>query len=146
MKRIITAVFIIAATAIGAFAGTPVTYDRLPENARKFIARHITQTNAVKIEKDMSDGRSVYDVEFADGTEIEFDAGGQWIKYEAPDGYAVPSGFIPEKISNYVLVNYPDRVVKEVERNADGYKVEVTGDVDLYFNNTGNCNRTHSHR
>jgi len=137
MKRtMMTTAMAVLAVTVSALAGTPVKYDRLPEAARNFIAKNITETNAVEIEKDSSHGRVVYEVTFADGTDMEFDSAGRWIKYEAPDGYAVPAYMIPPRISKYVRSNYPDRVIGEIERTPKGYKVEVTGDMDLYFTRT----------
>ncbi len=136
MRTTVVAIILSLFSTGASYAGTPVRYDRLPEASRAFIGTNITRTNPVEIEIDRDDtGARIYEVEFADGTEIEFDAKGDWIKYDAADGYSVPATLIPRHISEYVTVNYPDRVIKQIKRSKNGYAIEITGDIDLYFTN-----------
>jgi len=40
---------------------------------------------------------------------------------------------LPKAIQDYIASNYPTAIVDEIEREDEGYEVEFTNDIELYF-------------
>ena len=74
----------------------------LPASAQTFINQNFSANNIVSVWQDNEKGRvEDYTVLFADGTEVEFLANGEWKEVKARNG-AVPAKIVPAKISKYV--------------------------------------------
>lgn len=72
-------------------------------------------------------------VKLADGTEIDFDARGEWTDVERPGG-VVPDGLIPQPILKFVAANYPGRHVRGVERDGRNHEITLDNGLELKFN------------
>ena len=70
----------------------------------------------------------------ADGTEIEVDANGNWIEIEC-FRRALPDGIVPQPIVDYVAQNYPNGVIVTIERDDNGYEIELRDGTELKFDN-----------
>lgn len=108
----------------------------LPASAKSFINLHFYNTAIIKAEVE-SYGK--YSVDLSNGVDIEFDLNGNWIKVDAPNGVAIPTGFIPANIVSYVTTNYPNKAFNSIEKKINFYEVELIGvNKDLIFNINGN--------
>lgn len=109
----------------------------LPEAARTTIANNFkSKVSVVKIDKDF--GRiSEYEVTLTDGTEISFDSKGNWENVETNNAKSVPAGFIPKAISDYVAKNQPNTRIVGIDKERNGYEVELSNGVDIKFNKDG---------
>lgn len=121
-----------------------VTFENLPASIKDFLTAHFPDKFAAA-KKDRDD----YEIILKDGTEIEFDLGGNLKSIEViPNrGYNIPDSVLPSKINNYIRTNYPGRLVEEfeIENNKSyRYKAELSGrpEVELLFDNDGNFLRT----
>lgn len=75
-----------------AVAGS-ATVAQLPQKASKFLQKHYRHTSVRSIEREFGPG--TFDVELADGTDIEFNSAGEVVDIEAPDrGPALPDGVV----------------------------------------------------
>ena len=109
----------------------------LPANAQTFINQHFSANSIVSVWRDTEKGRvEDYTVLFADGTEVEFRANGDWKEVKARNG-AVPTKIVPAKISKYVHKNYPNVLIKEIQKGRAKYEVDLTNGVELIFNLNG---------
>lgn len=115
-------------------ADNSATANQLPDAASKFITQYFGNIS-VTSEFDASDNE--YDVVLPDGFKLTFDASGNWTDVDAPFGKPIPDGIAPEAIVKYVAANYASNGINEIEKNAKGYKVELTNDVDLQFDANG---------
>ena len=70
------------------------------------------------------------------GTEVEFRANGDWKEVKARNG-AVPAKIVPAKISKYVHKNYPNVLIKEIQKERRKYEVSLSNGLDLDFNLNG---------
>lgn len=134
MKRILLlAVFALAGlTAIRATAGdTPVQVAQMPAASQNFIKKYFSDIQVDRaVVSDLEPKK--YEVRFVNGTEIEFDARGEWTEVECEHG-AVPEAIVPQKLLDYVAKNHPGRQVVAIKRNMRGYKLELDNDLDLKF-------------
>ncbi|MCC8072004.1 MAG: PepSY-like domain-containing protein [Bacteroidales bacterium] len=98
----------------------------LPQGATDFLATYYPTCTITKCEKD---GRS-YDLDLADGTDVEFDLQGNLIEVDAPKGAALPADVINGVLPQPAVAKLTsDGVIDQIEsiergRNA-GYKVEI---------------------
>ena len=147
MKKFI--VFLAAAIAgIGVLSGcdeVKIKEKRLPETARTFIQKNFPHTNILGAEKEREDGVKQYNVRLADGTEIEFDARGNWKSIECEFSILPEAALLPT-ISGYITENYPGSKAYKIDKKYGGYEVEITApsgspqpgsDIELMFNAFG---------
>ena len=147
MKKFI--VFLTAAVAgIIALSGceeVKINENRLPETARTFIRQNFPHTTILSAEKEREDGVKQYNVRLADGTEIEFDAKGNWKSIECEFSVLPETALLPT-ISGYITENYPGSKAYKIDKKYGGYEVEITApsgspqpgsDIELIFNAFG---------
>ena len=127
---------------ISAVASAKDTYAHddsvLPEAARTTIANNFkSKVSVVKIEKDF--GRiSEYEVILSDGTEISFDRNGNWENVETNNSKSVPSSMVPKAIIDYVAKNQPKTRIVGIDKERNGYEIELSNGVDMKFDAKGN--------
>ncbi len=117
---------------------TTITVSNLPKKAQTFISDYYATANVLSVKKELDHGVVLYDVDFTNGQEIVFNADGDWIEVDAPDGQSIPSGIIPTAIENYLNTNYQDYGVNDITRTGGGYEVELVSGVDMFFDADGN--------
>lgn len=121
----------LCATAVFADGDMPIGEHQLPEAAQRFVKAYFGDVRIARAEKDAGVAPS-YEVRFADGSKVEFDARGRWTDVESPRRM-VPADLIPGRIADFLDVNYPGANVKGIEREGRGYKVELANGDDLHF-------------
>lgn len=114
-----------------------IEYSQLPQAAKDFISRHYNVEEVMRIERDGDHDGSAFEVKFMNGSEVEFDAAGQWIDVDAPAGYPIPEGIAPQPIVNYVTNTFPEYSINEISRENYGYEIELTNGLDLKFDKDG---------
>lgn len=116
-----------------------VELNTLPTAAIDFVNAYFPGMEIFNIEK-YSPAKAndvMYEVNFKNGTEIEFDSAGNWVKVEADGNATIPTSFILPAIVNYVTTNYANQGINQIERMPNGFDVELTNDIDLIFDTTG---------
>lgn len=142
-------IYLVSAIAfLFTFAGceeVKINENRLPETARTFIRQHFPHTTILSAEKEKEDGVKQYNVRLADGTEIEFDAKGNWKSIECEFSVLPEAALLPT-ISEYIAENYPGSKAYKIDKKYGGYEVEITApsgspqpgsDIELIFNAFG---------
>jgi len=120
-------------------AGDKYAHDAsvLPQAARTTIANNFKAgVSVVKIDKTLGHINE-YEVVLTDGTEISFDNKGNWENVETSNSKSVPSGFIPDAVRKYVAKNQKGARIVGIERERDGYEVELSNGIDMKFNQAG---------
>lgn len=140
MKKFLLAFAAILGIAVFAQAKDTYAHDAsvLPKAAQTVLAKNCkAKVSLVKIDKDF--GRvSDYEVIMSDGMEISFDRDGNWESVEVNVAKSVPSAFVPAKISNYVKRNQSGQRIVGIEKERNGYDVELSNGVDMKFDKAGN--------
>ena len=99
---------VIGMFAFNAKADTPINPADLPQAARTFITATFPNDPIVLAERDKDLLRTEYSVELQSGTEIDFDAKGDWEDVSCKHvAGGVPASVIPQKVKEYVAANYP---------------------------------------
>lgn len=115
-----------------------ITFDQLPKAAQTFINQYYAGDNVVYIDREGKNERTSYDVHLKSGTEIEFDATGEWTDVDAPAQQYVPDAIVPDAIKQYVTTNFPAFGINEISKRRDGgYEIELTNGLDLQFDKYG---------
>ena len=114
-----------------------VPISTLPASAQSFINQHFSANSIVSVWQDTEKGEvEDYTVLFADGTEVEFRADGNWKEVKSRNGQVSPK-IVPTKITKYVHKNYPNVIVKEIKKGRTKYEVDLSNGVELIFNLNG---------
>lgn len=118
-------------TGVGPVVSGTVDYAALPSKARKFLEKHCDGHAVVKCEKEFTSGE--FGIQLADGIEFEFDAKGNVIETEAPDGYSLSSpllkAVVPGKLYQLLIHNGFEQSVEAVHRDRSGYRIDVSDPV-----------------
>lgn len=143
MKKIVLA--IIVALGVGLNVEARDRYERtdesLPQAAKLILQKHFKAKVAlVKIEKTIGTIQE-YEVILTDGTDISFDAKGNWDSVETPINKVVPSKLIPQSIVDYVTTNYKKAGIVSIDKENYGYDVELSNGIEMKFDKAGNFKR-----
>lgn len=110
---------------------------KLPDAAQTFIRQYFPDKEVVFAEKERDNGTTQYNVRLGDGTEIDFDADGNWTGVDC-EYSLLPDGILPAAIGEYIAANYPDAKAYKVEKEYGNYEVGITtGGLALVFNADG---------
>lgn len=111
----------------------------LPITASSFLNAHFAgiQVLSTVREKDALSGTE-YEVLLNNGIKVKFDENGDWDEVEArEDKVGIPTTFILPSIVAYVSVNYPDALLNGIDKEKNGFDVELTNRLDLVFDLEG---------
>ena len=120
--------------------GARIGYADLPETSKSLIATNFSGAEAKSVtKKDVPDtDGTVYEVHLKNNYEIDFNAQGDLTDISGND-QKLPDGVVPPAILQYVADNYPSDVyIDEMDTEPFGYEVELSNDVELYFDMDGN--------
>jgi len=139
MKKILS----LAMVTIGMFVfaqDQPIRFNQLPANGQKFVNAHFGSKNVSAVILDDDFIKKDYEVILTNGTKIEFDGSGNWKEVDGKRN-AIPTGFAPKAITNYVRKSFPNTAIKKIEKKRFGYEVELTNGLDIDFDSKGNFKR-----
>ena len=138
MKKMLLSVLAIATLAIAPAIAkdVPITTQKLPAEAQKFLKENFAQNKVVSAVHDSDVTDNDYTVILDSGVKIEFDSSGKWESIKNKKG-EVPANLIPAKIKSYISLNYPSIGIEKIERKRYGYEVELANDLDLKFDHNG---------
>lgn len=137
MKNIITFSIFALFLLMTSCSDKPVAPQQLPETVTSFVQQSFPGSNITYAEKDLELTGYKYDVVLADGTRIEFDTDDVWDKIECPLTNPVPTALIPAPIVTYLQTNYPDAMVLKIDKERNGYEVELANGLEMKFNKQG---------
>ncbi len=107
-----------------------ITFDALPQVAKEFVKKHFPNEKVARVEQDRGD--KTYDLNFRNGTSIDFDKKGYWKEVDC-ERKAVPSAIVPKSIRDYVKANYSSEKITKIEVQRGRYEIELSNGVDLKF-------------
>ena len=130
----LTALFV--STTLLSCSEKNLTPDQLPDAAQAFIKEHFPESTIFSVKKDTEISGITYEVKLKDGTEIDFNKQGEWIKVDCRNA-AVPGAIVPALIAEYVQTNFPDEIIVEIDKEPFGYEIELGNSLDLRFDSDG---------
>lgn len=144
MKKLLTTLALAAVISGSAVARGNISRDpdTLPPAARTTIDNKFkAKISIIKIDKTLSHINE-YEVILTDGTEVTFDAQGNWKEIEAARGSEVPKEFVPQATRDYVKSNHKGAKIVSIERKRGGkYDIELSNGIDIIANPDGTFNK-----
>ena len=109
---------------------------QLPQKAQEFVKTHFNDYKVAYVLTDKELADIDYKVRFEDGTEIEFNAKGDWTDVSGKQN-CIPTGFILKEITNYVNTYHNDLCITDIEREFNRITVELSNNLEIEFNSKG---------
>ncbi len=137
MKKQILTLATILLLGFTAFAQNGMaTIEQLPANSQEFIKTYFNDYKVSYILTDKEFADVDYKVCFEDGTEIEFNAKGDWTDISSKQG-CIPTGFILKEITDFVNARHNNMCITDIEREFNRITVELNNNLEIEFNNKG---------
>lgn len=127
----------LCATTLRADNERPISVNQLPVTAQEFIKQYFAGRKVIFVKEETEFISKSYDVLFSDGDSLEFDKDGNWNEVNCKFS-VVPAEIVPEPIANYVSANYPDVIIKKIEKSRREYEVKLSNRVELSFDTNFN--------
>ena len=109
---------------------------QLPQKAQEFVKTYFNDYNVAYILTDKELADIDYKIRFEDGTEIEFNAKGDWTDVSGKQN-CIPTGFILKEITDYVNAYHNDLCITDIEREFNRITVELSNKLEIEFNSKG---------
>lgn len=123
--------------SISAFAQNNVKqFNQLPATAQEFVKTYFNDYTIQYIFSDKEFADVDYKIRFEDGTEIEFNAKGEWTDVSSKQN-CIPTGFILKEITDYVEMNHKNMCITDIEREFNRITIELNDSLEIEFNNKG---------
>ena len=138
MKRFLPlGIFALLLLMMTACSDKPVVPEQLPVPVKTFIQQTYPGEAITFAQKDLELFGWQYEVFLADGTHIEFDTDDMWDKIESPATRPVPAQLIPAPIATHLQTNFPGVLVTKIDKDRNGYEIELATGIELKYNNQG---------
>lgn len=109
--------------------------DDLPVEISTYLTIHFPKNTIVQVIKDLDGLTKTNDILLSENISLEFNRKKEVI---AIDGVTqLPNSVIPEKILQYVNINYPTQFITDWELDFDNQQIELNNGLDLEFNKKG---------
>lgn len=109
---------------------------QLPAKSQQFLNQYFA---GIEISYILEDYNS-YDVKLSNGYEVDFYKNGNWKEVDCKYN-AIPVGFAPQTIYDYVTTNFPTNFITKISHDNHGYEVELNNNLELEFDKNGNFKR-----
>lgn len=137
MKKNILVLAIILLFGANVFAQNGMTkFEQLPAKAQEFVKTYFSDYKVTYVFADREFADTEYKIRFENGTEIEFNAKGEW-KDVSSKNDCIPTAFILKEIIDYVEMNHQGMCITDVEREFNRIKVELNDSLEIEFNSKG---------
>lgn len=109
----------------------PIQPNQIPQTAQKFIKKYWLEANVFRASKSKKD----VVVTLNNATTIVFDVRGQWTRIKSFE--QIPTDMLPYDIVAYVGQYYPDAMMLQADKSANGYRIRLDNELVLQFNTKG---------
>ncbi len=137
-KTILSAIFFAAFTG---FSFGQANMNELPQNTQDFIDQHFSSETIEEIDKkDGIEGYfndELYEVEFTNGTSVDFDENGDVTEIETKNGNAVPKEALPGSVKMYIDENYVNAQIVSWEKDDEEQELKLADGTELEFDGSG---------
>jgi hypothetical protein len=135
-KFIVSGIFALVLLMTGC-SDKPVQPAQLPAAIQTFVQQNFPGQTITFAQKDLELTGWKYEIFLADGTHIDFDTDDAWDKIECPLTNPIPTALIPPPIASTIQANYPDAMITKIDKERNGYEVDLANGLELKFNNQG---------
>ena len=133
MRLLFIALLSMMVTSVAFADDKPIPVEKLPAAARTFVDTNFPGKKILYAEKDWNS----YECRLDDGTKIDFTSKGEWKQVDCHGMSAVPAVLVPEAIKQYVETNFSNCMITKIDKERQGYDIELSNDLELRFNHQG---------
>ena len=137
MKNLFVLGFFALLMMLSGCSDKPVLPTELPVPITSFIQQNFPGQTISFAKKDLEITGWQYDVVLADGTQIDFDTDEMWDKIQSSMTNPVPTQLIPAPIVTHLQANFPDAMVLKIDKERNGYEIELANGLELRYNEQG---------
>ena len=114
-----------------------INYNQMPKTSQQFVNKYfgVKQVGSTILDDDYFSKE--YKVYLNNGTKVEFEGNGSWKEIDG-NHTAIPTGFIPAKITNYVKRSFPNTMITKIEKDRNSIDIELNNGLDVEFDRNGN--------
>lgn len=121
-----------------------LSFSQLPLPIQQYLNTHYPNQEIEEVELEND---NIYEVELGNGTELYFDVNGNLLYIEIDGEYegdddddAISLVQLPASIKQYITINYPNHLIVQADYIDEeaSYKVRISEDIELYFDQEGN--------
>jgi len=101
----------------------------------KFVEQYFPKATIQMVMPDDDD----IDVVLNDNTKIEFRLNNEWKKVDCEHSTtytSVPAELVPEQIKAHVTANFPNIIIKKLEKKFAGWEIELSNGLEVKYNNS----------
>ena len=113
--------------------GISVDYSEIAPEIMLFVETHFPQTSIYNCHLT----QHYYKVKLNDHTMLKFNHSFVWVEVDCEHSAIygiVPSSIVPEQITDYVTVNFPNNHIDQIEKKNNGnWEIELDNDHDIKF-------------
>ncbi|MCR5131380.1 MAG: PepSY-like domain-containing protein [Prevotella sp.] len=113
-----------------------IPVEQLPSAAQSFIKKTFPGQKISYAQIDRDGLTTNYEVRLDDGTEVTFNKKGKWDQVDC-EKKPVPASLVPSGIMKYVKSKFPDTFIEKIDKERNGYEIELSNDLDLRFDKKG---------
>ncbi|MBQ4498813.1 MAG: PepSY-like domain-containing protein [Alistipes sp.] len=138
MKRLFTlGVALLSTLALMAASQHTVSFDKLPAKSRDFVHRYFAGDKVQSIDHAKHHSVNTYDVNFANGDKLSFDAhSGDCLAIHLAEG-SIPSKLLPQGVQEYLKKHYPAAHATSIERINGGSCIGLSSGEKVCLNRDG---------
>ena len=117
--------------------GAPVNAPNIDTTIVSFVNTHFPEAEILSCNQT----EHYYRVILSDNTKVYFTHAFEWVEVNCEHSSiygAVPESIVPEQITAYVTANHPNQHIDEIERESNGWEIELDNNVDLKFDTNFN--------
>lgn len=111
--------------------------DELPASVQNVVNTQFTGKVVTVTTESEAIGVNEYEIYLDNGTKLTF-VDEEWDEIEMPLGQNVPAYFVLSPISEYVTTNHPGQAIVKIDREKEGYEIELGNGLDIKFDTNGN--------
>lgn len=137
MKNLFVLAFFAFLMMLSGCSDKSVLPTELPVPITSFIQQNFPGQTISFAKKDLEITGWQYDVVLADGTQIDFDTDKMWDKIQSSMTNPVPTQLIPAPIVTHLQANFPDAMVLKIDKERNGYEIELANGLELRYNEQG---------
>lgn len=135
-KRMLFLLASIMCVMTSCWAGKPIAYNEMSQEARNFIEQTFPDAKVVFVESYFGIFGSSYEVSFNTGDEIKVTNTGEW-KEISCEFMTFPESLLPDYIKTYLDSNFPNVKIEKIEKYKKYVEVELANNIEIKFNYEG---------
>ena len=136
MNRTLISTIALACLALASCDDRPVPVTEVPQDIQVFIQQNFANRTMTYAQRDLGLLGWEYDVTLNDGTIINFDSDHTWDQVSCAAA-SVPVALVPAPIATYLNTNFPGVAITKIDKERNGYDVDLANGLELKFNNQG---------